>query len=340
MGFFKIFANDVGIDLGTNNTLVYVDKMGLLINEPSVVAIDINNNDIVAVGKSAYDMIGRTPGNILTIRALENGVIADYDVTMTMLKYFLDASKKGFSLLSSRVVVAIPSGITDVEKRAVEDAILQAGARDVLLVEESLASALGAGLPAFEPVGSMVVNIGGGITEIAVISMGGLVSSKTLVIGGDRFNQAIIDKVFHEYDTIIGDQTAEKIKLEIINLNQEADEVKLTVNGRDAISGLPKDIELSSKLISPFLLPMVYEIADGVLSVLEKTPPELAADVVEKGILLTGGSSRLNGLIEMLTKYSGMYFIQDDNPVESTCLGTGEILARFEKIKKARRKGK
>lgn len=334
---FSLIAGDIGIDLGTINTLVFVNRRGIAINEPSVVAIDINNGDIVAVGQRAWDMVGKTPGNIVSMRPLEEGVISDYEVTQAMLKYFIDKSSSGFSLLAARVVVSIPSGITDVEKRAVEDAVLQAGARDVLLIEESLASALGTGLPVYEPAGNMVVNIGGGTTEVAVISLGGIVCSKSIFIGGDRFNQIIIEHVKNVYNMMIGYSTAEEIKLAICTVNVNRDDMKYEVSGRDLITGLPQKTMISSKALAKVLKPEVYEIIDGIKSVLERTPPELSSDIMKNGITLTGGSSRLNGLPEMLSRGINMAFVLDDDPMVSACIGTGEILKKFNEVKKSRR---
>lgn len=333
---FSLVAGDIGIDLGTINTLVFINKKGITINEPSVVAIDINNGDIVAVGQRAWDMVGKTPGNIVAMRPLEEGVISDYEITQAMLKYFIDKSSSGFSIISSRVVVSIPSGITDVEKRAVEDAVLQAGARDVLLIEESLASALGSGLPVFEPIGNMVVNIGGGTTEIAVISLGGIVSSKSVFIGGDTFNQIIIEHVKNEYDLVIGYNTAEEIKLNIGSINQNTNET-YEVSGRDLISGLPKKTTISSNRLTPELLPSVYDIIDGIKAVLERTPPELSSDIMKNGILLTGGSSKFSGIPELLSRSINMPFVLDDDPMLSAGRGTGEIIKNFNQIKKSRR---
>ncbi len=333
---FSLVAGDIGIDLGTINTLVFINKKGITINEPSVVAIDINNGDIVAVGQRAWDMVGKTPGNIVAMRPLEEGVISDYEITQAMLKYFIDKSSSGFALISSRVVVSIPSGITDVEKRAVEDAVLQAGARDVLLIEESLASALGAGLPVFEPAGNMVVNIGGGTTEIAVISLGGIVCSKSVFIGGDTLNQIIIEHVKNEYDLVIGYNTAEDIKLNIGSIEQNTNET-YEVSGRDLISGLPKKTTISSNRLTSELLPAVYDIIDGIKAVLERTPPELSSDIMKNGILLTGGSSKLRGIPELLSRSINMPFVLDDEPMLSAGIGTGEIIKNFNQIKKSRR---
>ncbi len=334
---FSLMAGDIGIDLGTINTLVYVHKKGIVINEPSVVAIDINNGDIVSVGKAAWDMIGKTPGNIIAMRPLEEGVISDYEITQVMLKYFIDKSCPGFTLLQSRVIVSIPSGITDVEKRAVEDAVLQAGARDVLLIEEPIASVVGTGMPANAPKGNMVINIGGGTCEVAVVSMFGIVSSKSIFIGGDRFNQLIIDHIREEYNMMIGYSTAEKLKLTIGTVNPNAEEAKCEISGRDLISGLPKNAMVSSKGITKVLLPSVNDIVDGVKAVLERTPPELSSDIMREGVMFTGGSSKLSGLAEILSMSINMKLILDDEPELSAAVGTGMLLKHFAEIKKSKR---
>ncbi|MDO5689203.1 MAG: rod shape-determining protein [Tissierellia bacterium] len=335
--FFSLVAGDIGIDLGTINTLVYVDKKGIVINEPSVVAIDINNGDIVSVGKAAWDMIGKTPGNIVPMRPLEEGVISDYEITQVMLKYFIDKSSPGFSFLQSRVIVSIPSGITDVEKRAVEDAVFQSGARDVLLIEEPLASAVGAGLPADEPKGNMVINIGGGTTEVAVVSLNGMVSSRSIFIGGDLFNQLITEHVKEEYNLMIGYNTAERLKMTIGTVNPDHEEMKSEVSGRDLITGLPKTAIIRSTGITRVLLPSIVDIIDGIKSVLERTPPELSSDIIRDGILFTGGSSRLNGLAEWISRAINMKLILDDNPETSAVSGTGKLLKQFANLKKTRR---
>ncbi|MDO5718502.1 MAG: rod shape-determining protein [Tissierellia bacterium] len=333
---FSFIAGDIGIDLGTINTIVYADKKGIVINEPSVVAIDINTGEIVAVGQKAWDMIGKTPSNIVSMRPLEEGVISDYEITQAMLKYFIDKSVSGFSFLSPRVVVSIPSGITDVEKRAVEDAVLQVGARDVLLVEESIASAVGMGLPVYEPKGNMLVNIGGGTTEVAVISLGGIVCSKSIFIGGDKFNSLIIDHVKDEYELMIGYSTAEEIKLEIASAVDVEEDRVISVSGRDLVSGLPEKKDIKSKAISKLIRDQVYEIADGIKSVLERTPPELSADIMQNGIYLTGGSVKLKGLSQILAEAVSMPFTVDQEPMLSAGLGTGELIKKFNEIKKSR----
>lgn len=337
---FNLKQKDIGIDLGTVNTLVYRDKEGVVIDEPSVVAIDINNGEIVAVGKTAFEMIGKTPGNIIAMRPLEEGVISDYEITQTMLKYFFDKASKEYSILSARVVVAIPSGITDVERRAVEDAVFQAGAREVLLIEEALVSAIGAGLPVFKAKGSMILNVGGGTTEIAVVSLGGIVSSKSVFVGGDKFNEDIISLIKDEYQLMIGHRTAEEIKLKIGTVNFDKEEVKLEISGRDAFSGLPDRRIISSSLITQKLEEDISEIVDGIRAVLERTPPELSRDILKDGIMITGGSSKLDGLVEELEKRVGIRIKLDNNPLQSASIGTGEIIKRFDQIKKSRKQSR
>lgn len=338
MPSISLFAKDIGIDLGTTNTLVYLDKKGIVLNEPSVVAIDINTGEIVSVGKRAYEMIGRTPKNIVAMKPLEHGVISDYEITQVMLKYFIDKSNPGIALLQSRVVVSIPTGITDVERRAVEDAVMQAGARDVLLVEEPIASAWGMGLDLSGPKGYMIINIGGGTTEVAVVSLGGIVSSKSVFIGGDRFNEKIIQLLKDQYHTMIGMQTAEEIKLMIGSVNEHREEMFYEVSGRDVITGLPINVKVSGKAIAKTLKSSIDEIIDGIRAVLERTPPELSADIIREGLYITGGSSRLDGLSELISQTMKMKMNAIDHPEESACLGTGHVMKQFLEIKKSRRR--
>lgn len=334
--FFNIVSPSLGIDLGTTNTLVYTENQGIVINEPSVVCIDITDGSILAVGKEASDMLGKTPGNIVAMRPIEDGVIGDYEITQVMLNYFIGSAKPGVSLLSSKVIVSIPSQITDVERRAVEDACMQSGARDVVLVEESLASALGMGLDVFEPRGSMVVNIGGGISEISVISVGGIVATKSLFFGGDRINDIIIEYIKNDYKLIIGDYTAEDIKLSIASVDREKARESIKVTGRDELSGLPRSTSIGSEELVERLYYFVDYLVDGIKDVLERTPPELVRDIVEDGIHLSGGTSLLNGLAEELYDNIGIKIVKDDSPMTSTCLGTGKLIGYFDQLKKRR----
>lgn len=281
MGFFNMFNKDMGIDLGTANTLVYIKGREIVTREPSVVAIQTNTNQVLAVGEEAKKMIGRTPGNIVAIRPLRDGVIADFDVTQSMLKYFIGKAYKRRSLFQPRVVVCVPSGVTEVEKRAVEEAAIHAGARDAYLIEEPMAAAIGAGLPVQEPTGSLIVDIGGGTTEVAVISLGGIVTSKSIRVGGDELDDSIVNYIKKEYSLMIGERTAEEVKINIGSADVESEERTMDIRGRDLISGLPKTIEITSSEIHKAMREPIYNIIDAIKSTLEKTPPELAADIME-----------------------------------------------------------
>src|SRR5467141_2057686 len=303
MGFFSYLTGmggrDMAVDLGTANTLVYVRGRGIVLSEPSVVAIDARTAEVHAVGIEAKRMLGRTPGTIQAIRPLKDGVIADFDVTEQMLRHFIQKVHQN-RFAHPRVVVCVPSGVTGVEKRAVEEATLSAGARQAYLIEEPMAAAIGAGLPVAEPTGSMVVDIGGGTTEVAVISLGGIVVSQSLRVGGDEMDEAIINHIKREYKLLIGQQTAEEIKLEIGSAYPLKEEVQAEVRGRDMLSGLPKTVILSSEEVRHALEDPVLQIIDAIRSTLDKTPPELAADIMDRGIVLAGGGALLHGLEERL----------------------------------------
>ncbi|MFY9613654.1 MAG: rod shape-determining protein, partial [Tissierellaceae bacterium] len=296
MRLFGFLNKDMGIDLGTANTLVYVKGKGVVAREPSVVAIQTNTKQVLAVGEEAKKMIGRTPGNIVAIRPLKDGVIADFDVTQDMLKYFIGKAYKRRSIIQPRVVICVPSGVTEVEKRAVEEAAIHAGARDAYLIEEPMAAAIGAGLPVQEATGSLIVDIGGGTTEVAVISLGGIVTSKSIRVGGDEFDEAIVNYIKKEYSLMIGERTAEEIKINIGTADKDSELVTMDVRGRDLITGLPKTLEISSKEIYQAMKEPILNIIDSIKSTLEKTPPELAADIMEQGIMLTGGGAQLDGM--------------------------------------------
>lgn len=338
MSVFNFIAPDIGIDLGTTNTLVYVEGKGILIDEPSAVAIDINDGSIVALGERAKEMIGKTPANIMAMRPIDKGIIADYEITQVMLSYFMEKAKKGASLISSRIVVSIPSQITDVERRAVEDAVMQAGARDVLLVEESLATAVGIGLNVAEPEGSMVINIGGGITEISLMSVGSIVATKSIPFGGQGFNQLIADYIEEVDGLIIGDQTAEELKVELLSMVEPTQQESRVITGRDKISGLPRNLELSNQGFSHIFDSYMDQLEEGIKEVLERTPPQLLGDIYQKGIYVSGGSSLMTGLGPRLESMLDIDFIYDENPLTSTALGTGALLKDFTRIKKKRLK--
>lgn len=332
---FGGLSHDMGIDLGTANTLVHIKGKGIVLREPSVVAIKSDTGDVLAVGDEAKRMIGRTPGSIVAIRPMKDGVIADFDVTQAMLKYFIRKAMNTKSFVRPRVVVGVPSGVTEVEKRAVIDAAQQAGAREAYLIEEPMAAAIGAGLPVEEATGSMVVDIGGGTTEIAVISLGGIVTSCSIRIGGDEMDSSIIQYIKREYNLLIGERTAEEIKINIgtaiVNTNQDK---TMDIRGRDLVSGLPKTIRIKSSEICEALREPVHKIVDAVKGTLEKTPPELAADVMDHGIMMTGGGSLLNSLDKLLSHETGMPVLVSEDALSCVGEGTGRSLENIELLKR------
>ena len=331
---FQFLGRDMAVDLGTANTLVYVRGRGIVLNEPSVVAINTRNGAILAVGSEAKRMIGRTPGHIMAIRPLKDGVIADFDVTEKMLRYFIQAVHKRRFLAKPRVVICVPSGITGVEQRAVEEASIQAGARAAYIIEEPMAAAIGAGLPVHEPAGNMVVDIGGGTTEVAVISLGGIVTSQSIRIGGDELDDSIISYIKKEYSLMLGERTAEEIKMAIGSAFPLPDEPHAEIRGRDLVSGLPKTSIVSADEIRRAIEEPVNAIIDAVKNTLDKTPPELAADIMDKGIVLTGGGGMLKGLDERLKHETGMPIHITDDPLDSVAIGSGKCLEEFETLKK------
>ena len=332
---FGGLSHDMGIDLGTANTLVHIKGKGIVLREPSVVAIKSDTGDVLAVGDEAKRMIGRTPGSIVAIRPMKDGVIADFDVTQAMLKYFIRKAMNTKSFVRPRVVVGVPSGVTEVEKRAVIDAAQQAGAREAYLIEEPMAAAIGAGLPVEEATGSMVVDIGGGTTEIAVISLGGIVTSCSIRIGGDEMDSSIIQYIKREYNLLIGERTAEEIKINIgtaiVNPNQDK---TMDIRGRDLVSGLPKTVRIKSSEICEALSEPVHKIVDAVKGTLEKTPPDLAADVMDHGIMMTGGGSLLNSLDKLLSHETGMPVLVSEDALSCVGEGTGRSLENIELLKR------
>ena len=333
-GFGKM-TKDMGIDLGTANTLVYIKGQGIVVREPSVVAIRDDSKEVLAVGEEAKRMIGRTPGNIVAIRPMKDGVIADFDVTQSMLSYFIQkaAAKKG--VVSPRIAICVPFGVTEVEKRAIEEAARTAGAKDAFLIEEPMAAAIGAGLRIEEPEGNMVVDIGGGTSEIAIISLGGIVTAKSIRLGGDELDEAIVNYVKKEYSLMIGERTAEDVKIKIGSAYKEGDEVDMEIRGRDLISGLPKTMQISSSEVRDALRDPVNSIVDGIKSTLEKTPPELASDIMENGIMLTGGGALLKGLDKLVREETGMPVKIAENPLDCVAIGTGKSVEDqeiFEKV--------
>ena len=331
-----VLGRDMAVDLGTANTLVYVRGRGIVLNEPSVVALNTNTGQIVAVGIEAKRMIGRTPGNIVAVRPLKDGVIADFDVTEQMLRHFIQKVHQ-HRFAHPRVVVCVPSGVTGVEKRAVEEATLSAGARQAYLIEEPMAAAIGAGLPVAEPTGNMIVDIGGGTTEVAVISLGGIVVSQSLRVGGDEMDEAIVNHLKREYKLLIGQQTAEEIKLEVGSAFQLKEELQAEVRGRDMLTGLPKTVILSSEEVRHALEEPVGQIIDAIRSTLDKTPPELSADIMDRGIVLAGGGALLQGLDQRLRQETHMPTHLAESPLTCVAVGSGRSLEEFEAMRNSAR---
>jgi rod shape-determining protein MreB and related proteins len=343
MGFMAYLngfgGRDMAVDLGTANTLVYVRGRGIVLSEPSVVAIDHASGEVHAVGVEAKRMLGRTPGTISAIRPLKDGVIADFDVTEQMLRHFIQKVHQ-HRFAHPRVVVCVPSGVTGVEKRAVEEATRNAGARDAFLIEEPMAAAIGAGLPVSEPTGNMIVDVGGGTSEVAVISLGGIVVSVSLRVGGDEMDEAIIGHVKREYKLLIGNQTAEEIKLEVGSAFPMKDEVQAEVRGRDMLTGLPKTVIISSEEIRHALEEPVSQIIDAIKSTLDKTPPELAADIMDRGIVLAGGGALLNGLDERLRHETQMPVQLAESPLTCVAVGSGRSLELLEVMQRTSKSAK
>jgi rod shape-determining protein MreB len=340
LGYLNGFGGrDMAVDLGTANTLVYVRGRGIVLSEPSVVAIDHASGEVHAVGVEAKRMLGRTPGTISAIRPLKDGVIADFDVTEQMLRHFIQKVHQ-HRFAHPRVVVCVPSGVTGVEKRAVEEATRNAGARDAYLIEEPMAAAIGAGLPVSEPTGNMVVDVGGGTTEVAVISLGGIVVSVSLRLGGDEMDEAIISHVKREYKLLIGNQTAEEIKLEVGSAFRLKEEVQAEVRGRDMLTGLPKTVIISSEEVRHALEEPVSQIVDAIKTTLDKTPPELAADIMDRGIVLAGGGALLNGLDERLRHETQMPVQLAESPLTCVAVGSGRSLELLEVMQRSSRSSK
>lgn len=326
---------DIGIDLGTASVLIYVKGKGIVLREPSVVAIDKNTDKILAVGEEARRMLGRTPGNIVACRPLREGVISDYHVTERMLKYFLNkvTASSFFRLFKPRVMICVPSGVTEVEKRAVEDAAVQAGARKTYLIEEPIAAAIGAGIDITKACGSMVVDVGGGTTDIAVISLGGTVVSTSIKVAGDKFDEAIVRYMRKKHNIMIGERTAEELKINIGTVFPRPQEVYMDIRGRNLVSGLPKTITVSSSELMEALEEPVSSVVEAVHSVLERTPPELAADISDRGIVMTGGGSLVYGLDKLLEHKTGIKVIIADDAVSAVALGTGKVLENLDLLR-------
>ncbi len=331
-GIQNIFSNDMGIDLGTANTLVYVKGMGIVLSEPSVVAIEAGTGRILAVGQEAKRMLGRTPGNIIAIRPMQNGVIADFETVEKMIRYFMRKVSKKFSLIKPRMAIGIPSGITEVERRAVRESAEQAGAREVFLIEEAIAAALGSNIDISDPAGTMVVDIGGGTTEIAILSLNGMVISDSIRVGGDKFDDAIIKYLRSHYNTIIGERMAEDIKITLGNAYPSKKIMTMDLRGRDSVTGLPKILTIDSNAIRKALQEPLDTIIESIKSTLEITPPELAADIVERGIVMTGGGCLLTDLDRCIAKETGVPVFRSENPLTCVAIGTGRYFDILAKI--------
>ena len=329
-----LFSNDIGIDLGTANTLVFTKGRGIVLCEPSVVAIQKGTSHVLAVGEEAKRMLGRTPGSIVAIRPMRDGVIADFEITEAMLRYFINKSQDRKKLVKPRIVIAIPSGITEVEKRAVKDSAERAGAREIFLVEEPIAAAIGVGLPIHEPAGNMIIDIGGGTTEMAVISLAGVVFSKSIRIGGDEIDQAIIEHLRKTYNLMIGERAAEELKIKIGSAYPLEEELTAEVKGRDLVAGLPKMITVSSEEIREAMAEPIAAILETTRITLERTPPELSADLIERGIVLAGGGSLLRGIDKLISEETGLPVHVAEDALTAVALGTGKVLSEIKYLRK------
>ena len=332
--FFGWFSNDIGIDLGTANTLVYVKDHGIVLREPSVVAVKAGTSEVLAVGDDAKRMLGRTPGSIVAIRPLRDGVIADFEVTEAMLRHFIHKVHNRRSMVRPRVVIAVPSGITEVEKRAVKESATQAGAREVYLIEEPMAAAIGVGLPVQEASGNMIVDIGGGTTEVALISLSGIVYSRSVRVAGDELDEAIMQYMKRAYNLMIGERTAEDIKIRIGSAYPMAKETTMEVKGRDMVAGLPKTITITSQEVREALIEPLNTIIDSVRVTLERCPPEIAADLVDRGLVLAGGGALLRGLDKLLSEETGLPVHVAEDPLSAVAEGTGKVLSELAFLKK------
>jgi rod shape-determining protein MreB len=328
-GLLGYFSNDIGIDLGTANILIYVKDRGIVIREPSVVAIHQATNRVLAVGEEAKRMLGRTPGDIVAIRPMKAGVIADFEVTEAMLRYFIQKSQPRKWAVRPRVVISVPSGITEVEKRAVKDSALHAGAREVMLIEEPMAAAIGVGLPVQDPAGNMIVDMGGGTTEVAIISLSGIVQSKSVRTGGDEMDEAIVQYMKRVYNLQIGERTAEEIKITLGSAYPLGDEMSMEVKGRDLVAGLPKTLTITSEEIREALEEPVRAIIEGIRVTLERCPPELASDLIDRGIVLAGGTSQLRGLDRLIAEQTGLPVHVAEDPLSAVAEGTGKVLSEI-----------
>ncbi len=328
----SLFSHDIGIDLGTANSLVYVRDRGILLREPSVVAVHADTNKVLAVGSEAKRMLGRTPGHIRAVRPMKDGVIADFEITEAMLRYFIQRVRSRGKFLRPRVLVAVPSGITEVELRAVEESALRAGARDVHTISEPMAAAIGVGIPVDEPTGNMIVDIGGGTTEVAIISLSGIVESRSIKNGGDAMDNAIIQYMKRAYSLLIGERTAEQIKIDIGSAYKLEKELPLDVKGRDLMGGLPKTVTVTSEEIREALMEPVTRIVEVVRVTLERCPPELASDLIDHGIVLAGGGSLIRGIDRLLSEETGLPVTVADDPLTAVANGTGTVLQEYDRL--------
>lgn len=334
LSFFSIFSSDLAIDLGTANTLVFAEGRGIVVREPSIVAVNKITNKVEAVGSAAKEMLGRTPGNIVSIRPMKDGVIADFEVTERMLDYFIKKAHGRSLFVRPKIVISVPSDITQVEKRAVKDSALQAGASEVFIIEQAMAAAIGSGLPITEPTGNMIVDIGGGTTDVAVISLAGIVYSKSVRVASNEMDEAIIQYIKRKYNLLIGERTAEQIKIEIGSAYPLDEPISMEIKGRDLVEGIPKTLTLTDAEVREALAETVGIILDAVRVALEKTPPELSADIMDKGIVLTGGGSMLKNLDKRLREETGLPIAIAEEPLSSVALGTGAMLADVDLLRK------
>jgi len=331
---FDFFSMDIGIDLGTANSLVYVKDRGIVLREPSVVAIQTGTNRVLAVGDEAKRMLGRTPGNITAIRPMKDGVIADFEITEAMLRFFIRKVHNHRMIIKPRIIISVPSGITEVEKRAVKDSASHAGAREVYLIEEPMAAAIGVGLPVQEPAGNMIVDIGGGTTEVAIISLAGIVFSRSVRVGGDELDEAIIQYMKRVYNLMIGERTAEQIKISVGSAYPLPEETTIDVKGRDLVAGLPKTLTLTSEEVREALHEPVSTIVEAIRFVLERCPPELSADLVDRGIVLAGGGALLKGIDKLIAEQTGLPVHVADDPLSAVAEGTGMVLNELKFLRK------
>ena len=332
--FFSIFSSDLAIDLGTANTLVFAEGRGIVVREPSIVAVNKITNKVQAVGSQAKEMLGRTPGNIVAIRPMKDGVIADFEVTERMLDYFIKKAHGRSLFVRPKIVISVPSDITQVEKRAVKDSALQAGASEVFIIEQAMAAAIGSGLPITEPTGNMIVDIGGGTTDVAVISLAGIVYSKSVRVASNEMDEAIIQYIKRKYNLLIGERTSEQIKIEIGSAYPLDEPITMEIKGRDLVEGIPKTLTLTDAEVREALAETVGVIVDAVRVALEKTPPELSADIMDKGIVLTGGGAMLKNLDRRLREETGLPIAIAEDPLSSVALGTGAMLADVDLLRK------